>query len=76
MAAVWGLPGYVVLGRTMAHELGHVLLGANSHSAAGLMRAKFGWRDLTLESAQFLFDPKQAAQLRRLVRSGTVVAGR
>jgi hypothetical protein len=27
------------LGHVMAHEIGHVLLGVNSHSAEGLMRA-------------------------------------
>ncbi len=33
--------GYVerVLGRAIAHELGHILLGASSHSPTGLMRA-------------------------------------
>jgi len=63
MASVWGLPEYVVLGRTMAHELGHLLHGASSHSAAGLMRPRFGQRDLSLESGQFLFDPQQAKRL-------------
>jgi hypothetical protein len=62
-ARVWGLPEYVVLGRTMAHELGHLLLGANSHSATGLMRPRFTRRDVSLESGQFLFDPQQAKRL-------------
>ena len=64
VARSWGVPEYLILGRTMAHELGHVLLGGNSHSAAGLMRPRIVRQDLSLESGQFLFDPKQAKRLR------------
>jgi hypothetical protein len=67
MARVWGVPEYLILGRTMAHELGHVLLGDNSHSAVGLMQPRFGPLDLSLESGQFLFDPEQAKRLRRFI---------
>ena len=63
MARVWGVPEYLILGHTMAHELGHLLLGPNSHAESGLMRPRFGWRDLTLATGQFLFDPQQAKQL-------------
>lgn len=69
VASEWRIPEHVVLGRTMAHELGHLLLGENSHTARGLMRSRFDVRDLTLESAQFLFDPKQAMRLREIVTS-------
>ncbi|PYV32761.1 MAG: hypothetical protein DMG22_12175 [Acidobacteria bacterium] len=31
----------VLLGRAMAHEIGHLLLGANSHSRTGIMRASW-----------------------------------
>jgi hypothetical protein len=34
------------LGRVLAHEIGHVLLGASSHDAAGLMRASFRAEEL------------------------------
>jgi hypothetical protein len=64
LARVWGVPEYMILGRTMAHELGHVLLGRNSHTAAGLMRSGFAREDLSLESGQFLFDSQQAKRLR------------
>ena len=37
----------VILGHAMAHELGHLLLGTNSHSASGLMRAHWTREDLT-----------------------------
>jgi len=69
MAGVWRAPEYVVLGRTMAHELGHLVLGANSHSNTGLMRPHFDRRDLSLASGQFLFDPQQAKRLRVLLNS-------
>jgi hypothetical protein len=33
----YGSPASLVLGTVMAHELGHLLLGANSHSSTGIM---------------------------------------
>ena len=36
----------VLLGYAMAHELGHLLLGLNSHSPTGLMRADWRTKDL------------------------------
>ena len=30
----------LMLGATMAHEIGHLLLGSNAHSARGVMRAR------------------------------------
>lgn len=36
-----------LLGYAMAHELGHLLLGTNSHSPTGLMRADWRTKDLT-----------------------------
>lgn len=35
-----------LLGHVLAHELGHLLLGANSHSGMGLMRAQWSSREL------------------------------
>src|SRR5215469_13398280 len=37
-----------LLGYAMAHELGHLLLGCNSHSPRGLMRADWGPEELNL----------------------------
>jgi hypothetical protein len=34
------------LGNVMAHELGHLLLGSNSHSGVGIMRARWQGEDL------------------------------
>lgn len=69
IASEWRIPEHMILGRTMAHELGHLLLGENSHTARGLMQSRFALRDLTPESAQFLFDPKQATRIREILTS-------
>ena len=39
-----GLPD--ILGSVVAHELGHLLLGSNSHSSAGIMRAHWQGEEL------------------------------
>jgi hypothetical protein len=36
----------VLLGRTIAHEIGHLLMGTNRHSGKGLMRALWSRQDL------------------------------
>jgi hypothetical protein len=70
MARQWNCPEEVILGRAMAHELGHILLGDNSHSSQGLMKPHFGRKDFSADSAQYLFEPTQAARLRDAVRRG------
>ena len=50
-----------VLGHAMAHELGHLLLGSNSHSSTGIMSGK--WRADELKRAakgDLLFTAQQA----------------
>jgi hypothetical protein len=37
-----------ILGIVMAHELGHLLLGLNAHTAAGVMRAQWHFKDFLL----------------------------
>ena len=69
-ALAWRVPEYVLLGRSMAHELGHLILGQNSHAPTGLMRRRFAKEDLVLQSGQFLFDPMQARRLREWLRGG------
>jgi hypothetical protein len=54
----------VILGHAMAHELGHLLLGTNSHSPSGLMRAHWTPDDLTNASKGSLrFSPKQSLRI-------------
>jgi len=51
----------VILGHAAAHEIGHLLLGSNSHSALGLMRASWSRQDLQNAAAgDLLFTPEQA----------------
>jgi len=54
-----------VLGHAMAHEIGHLLLGMNSHSASGLMSAVWRVEDFRrLARGQFNFRPDEAARMR------------
>lgn len=55
----------VILGHAMAHELGHLLLGANSHSPDGLMRAHWTPQDLIKASHGNLeFTQEQCLKIR------------
>lgn len=54
-----------MLGYVLAHELGHLLLGTNSHSASGLMQPR--WDSSTLRASalsSLRFTPAQSAVLR------------
>lgn len=37
-----------ILGAAMAHEIGHVLMGSSEHSAAGIMKARWGQAEFRL----------------------------
>ncbi len=55
----------VILGHAAAHEIGHLLLGSNSHSPLGLMRARWSRQDLQNAAAgSLLFMPGQAEAVR------------
>ena len=60
----------VVLGNAMAHELGHLLLGTNSHSSSGLMRSHWTGKDLAKASKGNLrFSQEQSIRItNRLVQ--------
>jgi hypothetical protein len=47
LARAAGVTTGTVLARAMAHELGHLLLGTNTHSARGLMRPVWTAEELT-----------------------------
>lgn len=53
-----------LLGHAIAHELGHLLLASQAHSAEGLMRATWRERDLRRrQDADWRFTPRDAAAI-------------
>jgi hypothetical protein len=53
-----------LLGRSLAHELGHILLNSRSHEDAGLMRARYRDRDvLSVSTSAYTLNPGQRARL-------------
>jgi hypothetical protein len=54
----------MLLGRSLAHELGHVLLNSRDHSAKGLMRSLYRAEDVLREPADaYTLDVQQRARL-------------
>jgi hypothetical protein len=53
-----------ILGRAIAHELGHYLLGSTSHTSRGLMRMTFGALDVwTNDRKAFRLEPSELTTL-------------
>jgi len=58
-----------LLGRTLAHEIGHLLLGTNRHGGRGLMRAAWSTADLRRDgSTQWSFEQKEGETMRANIR--------
>jgi len=54
-----------ILGELIAHEIGHLLLGPDSHCTGGIMRPHWGERDLEeAQRGQMLFTAQQAERMR------------
>ena len=54
-----------LLGHAMAHELGHLLLGSNSHSQTGLMSSNWRTKDLIqMEQGVLLFNEEQSGKMK------------
>lgn len=54
-----------ILGHVMAHEIGHLLLGLNSHSVAGIMRGYWESEELkAVERGRLLFSVEQSRLMR------------
>jgi len=59
----------VLLGRAIAHEIGHLLLGSAEHPRLGLMRALWSQDELRgLKPANWGFSSREAAQMRQTLR--------
>lgn len=67
-------PEAVILGHAMAHEFGHLLLGTQSHSPAGIMHIPWGSQEIVKATqGALLFMPWQAKQMQEQVRQRTSV---
>jgi hypothetical protein len=65
LARVADFDASTLLGRAIAHELGHLLLGTPKHSARGLMRAE--WSDVDLRNgrpADWVLSRDEGARMR------------
>ena len=54
-----------VMGHTIAHELGHLLLGSNSHSPVGIMTARWSAQVLTRICQEGLYFNRQQSEVIR-----------
>ena len=66
--------GATLLGRAIAHELGHLLLGLGAHPRSGLMRAFWSTEEIRgLRPADWQFSGRESAQIRQglLVKART-----
>jgi hypothetical protein len=73
LAAAAGVDRGELLGRTMAHEIGHLILGTVDHAPSGLMRATWKVDELRRRlPLDWMFSPVQAEQMRQglAVRAG------
>jgi hypothetical protein len=65
----------LLLGAVSAHELGHLLLGSNSHSRIGIMEPKWGQQGLrSVGMGRLLFTPEQARSMRNRISAETLRA--
>jgi hypothetical protein len=66
LAAHAGVNAGTLLGRAIAHEIGHLLLGTAGHSTGGLMRAVWADRDLKRDAAaDWTFSQDEVARINR-----------
>ena len=65
LAAGAGVDRGTLLGRAMAHELGHLLLGTNEHSGHGLMRPRWNAAELTRDGVDWTVSRAQGERMRR-----------
>jgi hypothetical protein len=63
--ANWNVGLADILGNVMAHELGHLLLGSNSHAGTGIMRAHWQGEELRhLSRGSLWFTNEQGDHMR------------
>jgi hypothetical protein len=63
LARAGGASEAQLLGHALAHEIGHLLLGPNSHAASGVMRTSWQEQEMQTISRSFLFFTDQQSRL-------------
>ena len=78
LQSAWNVSLSDTLGAVIAHEIGHLLLGSNSHTSAGIMRAHWEGQELNrMARGNLLFTEAQSDQMHMklfAVRSTLTVA--
>ena len=70
-----GVDGSLLLGRAIAHEIGHLLMGTNQHSTSGVMRAQWTRRDLRRgRPDQWHFTRAEMMAMRERVEAGSMIS--
>jgi len=65
LQVAWKVSLTDILGTVMAHELGHLLLGSNSHAPTGVMRARWQSEELSRAArGSLLFMAEQSERMR------------
>ena len=62
-----------MLGRAMAHEVAHLLLGSDEHASNGVMRRAFSGRD---HAGDWMFSPEEAGRMREALATVPIRAAR
>jgi hypothetical protein len=65
-----GVTFSTIVGRVAAHEIGHLLIGTNSHSPVGLMRA--GWDVRRTNPTDYRFTGRDVTAIRRRILTSGV----
>jgi hypothetical protein len=69
LAARTGVDRDELLGRAIAHELGHLLMGTSTHGTTGLMRPVWSPSDVRRrESGDWSFEPQEIAAIKARAR--------
>ena len=68
-ACRYNVPISDMLAQVIAHEIGHLMLGSNSHSPSGIMMGKWKLQDLgTISRGGIGFTPEQREHIQTEVR--------
>jgi hypothetical protein len=73
LATQAGVDEGALLGRAIAHEIGHMLIGTSEHSRVGLMRAVWVTKELRRDQpSDWVFSGREGAELRQRLEARTL----